>query len=77
MCSNMVKNTDQKLVESERFHLFQSDLFGKHKAEVLQKTVWWILSLHFGFRTREESRTSKWGDIVLSNDLETDCELLL
>ena len=35
--------------------------------EVLQRTVWWILSLHIGFRARDESGRLKWGD----------CELLL
>ena len=45
--------------------------------EVLQKTVWWVLSLHFGFRARDKSRRLKWGDIGLSNDPETGCELLL
>ena len=56
---------------------FQLGLFGKHEQEVLQRTVWWVLSLHFGIRARDESRRLKWGDIVLSNDPETGCELLL
>ena len=34
----------------------------------VQRTVWWLLSLHFGFRARDESRKLRWGDIVLEND---------
>ena len=52
-------------------------MFGKHEPEVLQRTVWWVLSLHFEFRARDESRRLKWEDIVLSNDPEIGCELLL
>ena len=66
-----------ELTITEEDQLFQLGLFGKHEPEVLQRTVWWVLSLHFGFRTRDESRRLKWGDIVLSNDPETGCELLL
>ena len=64
-------------ITEEADQLFQLGLFGKHEPEVLQRTVWWVLSLHFGFRARDESRRLKWGDIVLSNDHETGCELLL
>jgi hypothetical protein len=52
-------------------------LFRKHDPEVLQRTVWWVLSLHFGFRAHDESRRLKWGDVSLSKDRETGSELLL
>ena len=67
----------RELTITEEDQLFQLGLFGKHEPEVLQRTVWWVLSLHFGFRARDESRRLKWGDIVLSNDPETGCELML
>ena len=67
----------RELTITEEDQLFQLGLFGKHEPEVLQRTVWWVLSLHFGFRARDESRRLKWGDIVLSNDPQTGCELLL
>ena len=67
----------RELTITEEDQLFQLGLFGKHEPKVLQRTVWWVLSLHFGFRARDESRRLKWGDIVLSNDPETGCELLL
>ena len=54
------------LTITEEDQLFQLGLFGKHEPEVLQRTVWWVLSLHFGFRAHDESRRLKWGDIVLS-----------
>ena len=67
----------RELTITEEDQLFQLGLFGKHEPEVLQRTVWWVLSLHFGIRARGESRRLKWGDIVLSNDPQTGCELLL
>ena len=67
----------RELTITEEDQLFQLGLFGKHEPEVLQRTVWWVLSLHFGFRARDESRRLKWRDIVLSNDPETGCELVL
>ena len=30
--------------------------------------MWWILSLHFGFRARDESRKLCWGDVSLQTD---------
>ena len=38
---------------------------------MLHRTVWWVLSLHFGFRARDESRKLRWGDIFLENDPES------
>ncbi len=56
------------LTEAEEDLLFEKGLFGDHEPEVLQRTVWWALSLHFGFRARDESRKLKWGDIALDID---------
>ena len=67
----------RELTMAEEDQLFELGLFGKHEPEVLQRTVWWVLSLHFGFRARDESRRLKWGDVLLSKDPETGCELLL
>jgi hypothetical protein len=67
----------RELTIAEEDQFFELGLFGKQDPEVLQRTVWWVLSLHFGFRARDESRKLKWGDIVLSKDPETGCELLL
>ena len=53
---------------SEEDLLFHTKQFGDHNPEVLQGTVWFVLSLHFGFRARDESRKLSWGDIVREND---------
>ncbi len=65
------------LTEAEEDLLFQKGLFGDHEPEVLQRTVWWALSLHFGFRARDESRKLKWGDIALDVDPDNGNEVLV
>lgn len=65
------------LTEAEEDLLFEKGLFGDHEPEVLQRTVWWALSLHFGFRARDESRKLKWGDIGLDIDPETGNEVVV
>ena len=44
---------------SEESVLLQTGQFGEDGPEVLQRTVWWVLSFHFGF----ESHRLKCGDI--------------
>ena len=67
------KNPDKSLQRSES-HLFtstakgnkpQAGEFGDSNPVALQRTVWWFLSLHFGFRARDESRKLRWGDVQL------------
>ena len=41
--------------------VFERGEFGDQDPEVLQSPAWWLLSLHFGFRARDESRKLKWG----------------
>ena len=65
------------LTEAEEDLLFDQGHFGKHSPEVLQRTIWWALSLHFGFRARDESRKLRWGDIALDFDPETQNEILV
>ena len=67
----------RELTEAEEYLLFQTRQFGDHDPETLQRTVWWVLSLHFGFRARDESRKLKWGDVVLGKDPETGGEVLV
>ena len=43
----------------------------------LQRALWWMVSKHFGFRGRDESRKLKWGDIKLAQDPETKNEVLI
>ena len=55
--------------------LFRSGEFGDENPEALQRTVWWLLALHFGFHARDESRKLKLGDIVLQMDSERGNEV--
>ena len=52
----------------EEYKLFQIGTFGAENPVALQRTMWWILSLHFGFRTCEENRKLCWGDVSLQMD---------
>ena len=65
------------LTEAEEDLLFDKGLFGNHNPEVLQRTVWWAIALHFGFRARNESRKLKWGDVGLDFDPDTGKEILV
>lgn len=67
----------KELTEAEEDLLFRSGEFGDHNPDALQRTIWWLLALHFGFRARDESRKLKWGDIVLQTDNETGNEVLV
>ena len=53
----------------------QEKLFEHHDPLVLQRTLWWFLSLHFGFRARDESRKLCWEDALQEKDPETGREL--
>ena len=46
-------------------NLFEKDYFGSKSPVILQRTVWWNLTNHFGFRARDESRKLCYGDIKL------------
>lgn len=57
--------------------MFRSSEFGDKNPEALQRTVWWLLALHFGVRARDESRKLKWRDILFEKDTETGKEVLI
>lgn len=65
------------LSEVEEDKLFAEGEFGSQNPVALQRTVWWLLALHFGFRARDESRRLLWGDVSLENDPETGNEILV
>ena len=56
------------LEDDEEDALFETGEFGDSNPVSLQRTVWWLLSLHFGFRARDESRKLRWGDVQLQED---------
>ena len=70
-------NAARELTEKEQNKLFETGQFGDHDPLVLERTLWWFLSLNFGFRARDESRKLCWGDVVLQKDPETGRELLV
>ena len=45
----------QAIDEDEEDALFEAGEFGDSNPVSLQRTVWWFLSLHWGFQTRDES----------------------
>ena len=53
-----------ELTDAEEGLLFRFSEFGDKNPEALQRTVWWLLALHFGVRARDESRKLKWRDIL-------------
>ena len=57
--------------------MFQIVQFGEDDPEILQRIVWWVLSLYFGFRARDERRRLRWGDAVLKNDALTGKQVLV
>ena len=67
----------RELMEAEEDKLFACGKFGTTNPTVLQRTLWWILALHFGFRASDESRRLKWGRVVLERDPETENEILV
>ena len=51
-----------ELIEDEEDLLFQTGQFGEDDPEVLQHTVWRVLSKYFEFRARDECRRLAWGE---------------
>jgi len=56
-------NATRLLTDEEEDRLLKSGLFGVSSPEALQRTMWWFLSLHLGFRARDESHKLCWGDV--------------
>ncbi|KAK3707289.1 hypothetical protein QZH41_004233 [Actinostola sp. cb2023] len=69
-------NAAGELTQAEEDKLFQSGQFSTEKPKALQKAMWWLMSLHFGWRARDESRKLCWGDVHLGKDPETSTEYL-
>ena len=67
----------RELTEEEQEKLFETGQVGYHDPLTLQRTLWWFLSLHFGFRARYQTRKLCWGDVLLEKDPETGRKLLV
>ena len=70
-------NAARELTEGKEDKLFECGEFGTSNPTVLQRTLWWIIALHFGFRARDESRRLKWGDVTLEKDPKTKNDILV
>ena len=70
-------NATRELTEAEEDAPFENGQFGVQDPKSLQRALWWFLSLHFGWRARDESRKLCWGDVGLATDPETDSEYLV
>ena len=67
LVNNAKGNRPQAARESTDLKMKKTGQFGEHEPEALRRTVWLVLSLHFGFTTRDESRRLHWGDIGVEN----------
>ena len=70
-------NATRELTDEEEEKLFESGEFGDKDQLTLQRTLWWYLSMNFGFRARDESRKLCWGDVKLQFDSQTGHEFLV
>ena len=69
-------NACREVTLVEEKNLFESGQFGCQEPLALQRTLWWFLSLHFGFRARDQSRRLCWDNVSLEKDpdpRETKC----
>ena len=69
-------NATRALTGEEEDKLFACGYFGEDDPLALQRTLWWVLSMQFGFRARDESHKLRWGDVRLTEDPETGNEVL-
>ena len=56
----------RELEDEEIDLLFKKGFFGTQEPMALQRAVWWTMSLHFGFRAREETKKMEWGDVSVA-----------
>ena len=64
-------------LKPKKMHYLKNGQFGVQDPKSLQRALWWFLSLHFGWRARDESRKLCWGDVGLASDPENDSEYLV
>jgi len=71
-------NACRELTDEDVNKVFEAKVFGNHDPVTLcQRTLWWSMAMHFGFRARDENRKLCWGDIALEVDPDTSREVLI
>ncbi|XP_031574214.1 uncharacterized protein LOC116308005 [Actinia tenebrosa] len=62
-------NATAPLTSKDIDAIFNENEFGVHDPEILSRTMWFLLTLHFGHRARHEARQLlKFGDVLLKKD---------
>ena len=69
-------NATEALSNEDIELIFDENQFGIHDPDVLSRTMWFLLTLHFGHRARHEARQMKFGDIILRKDEASGEEFL-
>ena len=67
-------NATVPLTENDVQKFFEENQFGMHNPEALSRTMWYLITLHFGHRARHEARQLKFGDILLKFDKSSNEE---
>ena len=57
-------NATVALTNEDIERIFDENQFSTQDPDVLSRTMWFLLTLHFGHRARHEARQMKFGDIV-------------
>ena len=70
-------NAARPISKEEVDHLFLSNYFGISTPVILQRTVWWYITQHFGHRACDEGRQMTFGDVKIEEDFSTGDEYLV
>ena len=71
------ENAARSISPEEVDFLFATGYFGTANPVVLQRSVWWFLTQHFGHRARDEGRQLKYGDIKIEREFQSGNEYLI
>ena len=70
-------NATRALQDDEIDHLYTTGYFGVDNPKSLQRTVWWVLTKHYGHRARDEARKLQWGDISIHTQFNTSNKYII
>ena len=62
-------NATRSLTKDGEDILYQEKYYGVEGPCVLQQTVWWKISIHYGYHAHDKRRKLKWDDVKLCSDL--------
>ena len=61
-------NRANSMSRQEEESLWESGQFGSSNGRTLVHTMWWLMTMHFGLRSREEHYAMKIEDFVVKNE---------